>query len=295
MKTLAVNSYAKLNLFLEVVNKRRDNYHNLRTVFERIGLCDKIILRARTDKKIRVICRGNYRIPVGKTNLAYRSAELLQRNLGVAAGVDIKIIKHIPVASGMGGGSSNAASVLLGLNKLWGLKLNRKKLVDLAQRIGSDVPFFLYNSRFALGSGRGDKIRPLNSLNALRFRHIIIVPKIRISTPSIYRRWDAIHKTFKLTRSVPDVKIFLHRLKQNNPVVLGGSLFNSLEEISMRLYPRIRRIKERLVSFGLKTILMSGSGPALFGIVSSRKEAISLAKHIRRENRSWQVFVTETV
>ena len=293
MSKLILNSYAKLNLYLGVFNKRKDAYHNIKTIFERINLADKIILEARRrDKKIKIICDSEGLPEKNSRNLAYRSAKLLQDSLKVNQGIEIRIIKHIPVGSGLGGGSSNAATVLLGLNKLWKLNLSRKKLVDFAKKIGSDVPFFIYNCPFAQGEGRGDKIKPLMTAGRVRLWHILAVPEVRVPTPRIYKEWDAYSG---LTKAKLDVKILTLALRKKDPGCLGKFLFNSLQMITSKLYPQVEEIREKLARLGLKAILMSGSGPAMFGIVSSRKEAVSLSRELKRENRSWQVFVTRTV
>ena len=298
MNKLILNSYAKLNLYLEVINKRRDNYHNIKTVFERIGLSDKIVLESRQDKQIKIIC-DNPDVPCDNSNLCYRSAKLLQDNFKVDKGAQIKIVKRIPVGAGLGGGSSNAAFVLLGLNKLWKLHLSQAKLARLAQKIGSDVAFFIYDSPFAKGTRRGEKIELLEGLNNLRLWHILIVPGIKVSTAVIYRKWDTYRKRCVeragLTRPEYNVKITTLALQKKDLGLIGKSLFNDLEQVSIKLYPEIRRIKEWLIHRNVQSILMSGSGPAVFGVVSSRKEAVSLCRQLRRENRSWRVFVVRTV
>lgn len=292
---MLLNSYAKLNLYLEVLNARRDKYHNIKTVFERIDLSDKISLKCRRDKKINLSCNVSG-IPQGAGNLAYRSARLLQDTFGVNRGVDIKIIKRIPLAAGLGGGSSNAASVLVALNKLWGLNLGRERLVRLARKIGSDVPFFIYNCPFAIGGARGDRIKPLKAFPNLRLWHILIVPRVRVLTPRIYKGWDRLNKIKgpRLTRTKDNVKIITLALRRSNTAALRRALFNRLDEVTYAFYPRIRRIKERLMHMGVKSILMSGSGPAIFGIVSSRKEALSLARQLKRRCSFGEVFVTRT-
>lgn len=310
---LMLLSYAKLNLYLEVLNKRQDNYHNIKTVFERISLCDKIILKPRPDKLIRIICKDSD-VPQDKANLCYASAKLLQGRFNINTGLDIRILKRIPVGSGLGGGSSNAAGVLSGLNKLWRLNLSRKRLLGFAGAIGSDVPFFVYNMPFAYGCGRGDRIKPLGALKHLCLWHILVVPRIKVSTPAIYKRWDThsrltphlwthsrINKKpeyFKgagLTRPAYDVNILLLALRKKDLSSGREFLFNSLEGLTIRLYPEVRRIKEKLANLGLKMILMSGSGPAVFAIASSRKEAVSLARKLKKEERSWRIFVTKTI
>ena len=296
MNKLILNSYAKINLYLEVINKRRDNYHNIKTVFERISLSDKIVLTSRQDKQIKIIC-DHPDVPCDNSNLCSRSAKLLQDNFQVDKGVEIKIVKRIPVGAGLGGGSSNAAFVLLGLNELWKLNLSQAELARLAKKIGSDVAFFIYNIPFAKGTRRGEKIEPLKALNNLRLWHILIVPGIKVSTALIYRKWDACqnNELQGLTRSKYNVKILTLALQKKDLGLIGKSLFNSLEQVSIKLYPEIRRIKEWLIHRHMQSILMSGSGPAVFGVVSSRKEAVSLCRQLRRKNRAWRVFVVRTV
>jgi len=289
---LTLDSYAKINLYLEVLNKRKDNYHNIKTIFERICLCDKIILKSRRDKKINITC-NIAAVPQDNSNLAWRSAKLLQDSFNIGKGVDIKIIKRIPVGSGLGGGSSNAAAVLTGLNRIWKLNVTENKLAGLAAKLGCDAPFFIYNSPFAQGEARGDKIKPLKALANVRLWHILVVPKIGVSTASIYKRWDNESRTFKLTMPKYNVNILISALRKNDLSLIGDALFNSLGQVTARLYPQINAIKEKLMQLGVKSILMSGSGPAVFGIVSSRKEALSLRRQLE-SNSSWQVFVTRT-
>ncbi len=295
VKTLTVNSYAKLNLYLKVLKPRPDDYHDIKTIFEKIDLCDKVILKPRPDKKIKLTCNSSA-IPKGPSNLAYRSARLLRETLHINKGADIHIIKNIPVSAGLGGGSSNAASVLLGLNKLWGLNLSKNKLAQLAANIGSDVPFFIYDYAFAEGRGRGDKIKPLKAISGLRLWHILVVPKFRVSTPLIYKKWDkALEKNKKagLTSPRQGVKIVTLALKTRSFALLRESLFNSLEQVTARLYPQIWRIKEKLLHKGVESILMSGSGPAVFGICSSKKEALFLCRQLRKDS-AVRVFATRT-
>lgn len=290
MDKLILNSYAKLNLFLSVLNARQDKFHNIETLFERVNLCDKIILVSRRDSKIKIISSSR-RLPKDGLNLAHRSARLMQEEFGVKSGVDIKIIKRIPIGAGLGGGSSNAATVLLGLNKLWRLKASQKRLSRIAARIGSDVPFFIYGVCFAQGLGRGEKIKPVKALGDTKLCHILVVPKIEVSTPLIYKKWD---EYLQLTKAGWDVKILTLALKKRDISLIGRNLFNSLEEITAKLYPEVAHIREKLVNLGLKAVLMSGSGPAVFGIVASRREAQALCRRLKKENGSWQVFVTET-
>ena len=287
---MVLNSYAKLNLYLSVLSKRKDNYHNIKTLFERIDLCDRINLKVLPEKEIKIIC-NDLLVPKGPTNLCFRAAKLLQDKFKIRQGAEIKIIKRIPVGAGLGGGSGNAACVLLGLNKLWKLRLSRKRLASLAKKIGADVAFFIYDVSFAWAEERGDKIRPLTALEKVKLWHILVVPKLHVSTPLIYRNWD---KLSGLTMRPPDVKILISRLKDKSREIKAELLFNSLEQVTTKLYPEAERAKSALKKLGLKSILMSGSGPAVFGIVSSKKEAESSSRKLRNLERSWRIFVART-
>ncbi|MFH1441906.1 MAG: 4-(cytidine 5'-diphospho)-2-C-methyl-D-erythritol kinase [Candidatus Omnitrophota bacterium] len=294
---LVINSYAKLNLQLAVLGRRSDGYHGLETVFEKISLHDKIILKSLSDKKIKIAC--NYSgIPNNSSNLAYKSAKLLQDKFNLDKGIHIEIIKSIPVGSGMGGGSSNAAAVLTGLNTLWRLKLNQRQLAAFAKQLGSDVPFFIHKTAFAIGTGRGDQISAIKALSKQKFWHILAVPRIKVSTPLIYKKWDelnsSVNKTGRLTMRGCNVKMLTSALKKKDLFLINNALFNDLEEAAVNLYPCINQIKEELSELGVKSILMSGSGPAVFGIVSSRKEAVNLSVKLKKKS-FWRIFIARTL
>lgn len=300
MNTLTLNSYAKVNLYLEVLNKRKDACHNIKTLFERIDLCDKMVFKTLRDKKITVTC-DLPSVPRDNSNLAWQAARLLQDTCKSAKGADIRIIKRIPVGSGLGGGSSNAASTLTGLNKLWGLGLKRVELARLAAKLGSDVPFFIYDTPFAFGTGRGDKILPLDILDGVKLWHILVVPKIAVSTPYIYRIWDkkypknAIKKErARLTTAGYDVNILISGLKRNDVSLTGDLLYNSLEQVAAGAYPRIKHLKDRLKRLGASAVLMSGSGSAVFALLPSKKEALTLYRRLGPTNSWGRVFVSCT-
>lgn len=295
MPALTINSYAKLNLYLRVLNKRKDGYHNLETLFERISLCDKITLRLRSDKQIRITCTPPI-IPQDSSNLAYKSAELLIKSLNIAQGVDIKIIKRIPVGSGMGGGSSNAAAVLTGLNQLLNLRLSRRRLVEFARKIGADCPFFIHNISFAIGHSRGDVLTRLNNFNKLKLWHVLVIPKIRVQTALIYNKWDEYRK-INPALTIPEfnVKLLYLAFEKQDCSLISKTMFNSLEEISANLYPEIKRIKAKFSELGVSSVSMSGSGPTVFSRSFSKQEAVSLFKQLKRENGRWQIFLTRTV
>lgn len=299
MKSLTLTSYAKLNLYLEIFRKLPDNYHSIFTLFERISLADQINLKLQPDKKIRIIISGvRSGLSRNRQNLAYQAASLLKREFGILQGVEIRIEKRMPIAAGLGGGSSNAAAVLVGLNRLWKLNLGVERLVSVGRKVGSDIPFFLYNCSFACGSGRGDKIKVLNL--PVRFWHVIVVPRIKVLSSLVYKKWDELTKVKRveqkrlgLTTRQSKVKILKLALLKKDMLLLDGLLFNSLESVTSAMHPVVRKIKSVLSNFGVEAISMSGSGPAVFGLVSSRKEAYAVARQLSKFV-SWDVFVAKT-
>lgn len=302
---LVIKSFAKINLYLRVLDKRRDNFHNLDTLFARIDLADTIIIKGRKDNRIRIKCDSRH-VPKGQANLCFRAADLLRQEFKLKYGLEIEIKKRIPVGAGLGGGSSDAASVLLGLNKYWHLNLSKARLAILAAKLGSDVAFFIHDVKFALGSQRGDKIKPLTSLKNTKLWFILVYPRVKVSTPLIYRKFDfylSKHKnslsSFKgisgLTRRPPDVKIILPELLENGCSFDSKCLFNDLEVVTSNLYPVVNRVKKALFAMGLERVMMSGSGPAVFAICNCRAQAQNLSNKLRREHKSWQVFLSSAV
>lgn len=284
---MVLYSPAKLNLYLDVLNKRPDGYHNIRTIFERISLFDKIIFRAAKGNRIRI--RSDSKdMPSGRSNLVYKAARLLKKDFAILAGLDIEIKKRIPIGAGLGGASSNAAAALLGLNRLWRLNLNRRTLLDYAARLGSDVAFFLYDKSFALGSGRGERIRPIENLKK-KFWHIVIVPNVKVLTKDIYQALDKPNDG----QSVLRPGLTEDQLLRQVHIQPGAVSFNRLEETTFKKYPEVKKIKEHLENLRVKNVLMSGSGSAVFGIVNSRKEGLRLARFFRR-SKNLKIFVVKT-
>lgn len=292
------HSYAKVNLYLEVLRRRRDGYHDIRTLFERIDLRDQISVRLRDDGIIKVAC--NYPgVPQNEGNLVYRAAEELFRRCGVGgrAGADIRIRKNIPPGAGLGGGSGNAAAVLLELNRLAGFKLPFRELRELAAGIGSDTVFFLYECPFGLGTGRGEVIKPLRRLDKLFFYHVLVFPSVSAPTPLTYREWDkrrSLRKKDVLTKSLYNVKIINSGYSRYVFPGYKGELFNGLESVAVDLYPEVRRVKGVFARLGIEANAMSGSGSCVFAVVSSRREASNLARLMRGINRRWRVFAAGT-
>ena len=305
MRAIQINSPAKLNLYLDALYKRPDGYHQIQTVFERVSLSDSIVLERRRCKTIRIFC-SEPGVPCNQDNLCYKAARLLQKEYRVACGADIHIEKRIPVASGLAGGSSNAASVLLGLNKLWRLELDKYALIDHGRHIGSDTAFFLYDVSFAFAAGRGEEVYPIAANHT--FWHIIAAPPIKIYTPDVYRNLKLANSppagknlapsaptrarhTNVLTKPLADVNILIYGLRSGGVDALNSALYNCLEAPALKLDKTglILKTKNEFKKLGLRP-LMTGSGPAVFGILETRKEAEGLARKFRQR----RVFVVST-
>ena len=272
MKEIRIESPAKVNLFLEVLGKREDGYHNVETVLETVDLCDDIILK---ETKEGIEIASNFpSLPLGRENLAYQAAFLLKKRLGIEKGIQLTINKRIPLASGLGGGSSNGASVLLGLNKLWSLGLSYRELMKIAPALGADVPFFLRKGR-ALGRGRGDELWPLPQSPTLHF--VLIFPGFEISAEWAYKNLR------DLTKERRSIKMILSALKSGDTGKVADSIYNRLEEAVIPKHPLIARIKERLLELGARGTLMSGSGSSVFGLVEDGKRAKEIYDKIKKE------------
>lgn len=285
-------SPAKLNLYLEILDKRPDGYHNIITLFERVSLADEILIRESEGDSI-TLESDSQDIPLDRRNLVYKAAAILRDGVGIRKGVSFQIKKRIPAGAGLGGGSSNAAAALIGLNWLWRLGLSRKKLWEYAAKLGSDVAFFISDASFAWGSSRGEKIQPLRRLNK-KLWHIILVPDVTVSTQKIYQEFDR-NADIRVCRPADrDYGGRTRRISQKGHFRIDKILFNRLEETTFKRYPMVKKLKEELIMQGLSHTLMSGSGGSVFGIVRSRKEGLRIAEHFHHR-KGVKTFVVKTM
>lgn len=266
MNEVHVLSPAKINLFLEVIARRPDGYHEIESVMQLVDLCDHVVLR-RSPRGIRVSVLGA-ELPSGRGNLAYKAAALLLETAGLPGGVHIRLEKRIPVAGGLGGGSSNAAAVLAGLNRLYDLGHSREILQRLGASLGSDVPFFLTDG-LAIATGRGEVLAPLPPWPPQWL--VLANPGLPISTAWAYREASS-----KLTD--------WERRASIHPLVAGGPLawppawaFNRLEAVVLPHRPEVRALKALLEEGGGAPVLMSGSGASLFAVVPDAAAGQALA------------------
>ena len=255
-KFITLRSPAKINLFLEVLGKRSDGYHEIVTVMQEVGLFDTLQI---TEQPAGITVRTDHAdLPTDRRNLVYQAAALLKKRYKIKQGVLINISKNIPLGGGLGGGSSNAAYTLKGLNQLWRLGLKNEELYPLAATLGSDVPFFI-SGGLALCKGRGEIVFPLPY--CLSFTCLLVYPGFPVSTRKIYGNLP----NFPLTKPRRDVSIFTKNLLGKIPTLV----FNRLEETVLRCYPAVRRLRANLVRTGkLVTVQVSGSGASVFGILN---------------------------
>lgn len=261
-QALRVPSFAKINLGLEVLGTRADGTHELRTLFQTVDLADEIVLRPRPKEHGVTVACDHPLVPNDGTNLAARAAEALRRHGQVEAGVHIEITKRIPVGGGLGGGSSNAAAVLLGLDRLWRLGLGPDGLHRLARKLGADVPFFLLGGT-ALGLARGDEVYPLH--RQIRARVVLVDAGFPVSTAAVFRRLDA---SLTPRENSNSIFCFLSRDLEGKPAF--RFLTNDLEQAALEEAPllkeRAERIRGVLVRAGAGLAALTGSGSTYFGL-----------------------------
>jgi len=248
---------AKINLTLDVLHKRSDNFHEVEMIMTTVDLADRIWLRPTDNGKI-IIKASERHVPNDRKNLAYQAAELLQNECGITKGVEITLEKSIPVAAGLAGGSSDAAATLRGLNRLWNLKLSVEELARLGARIGSDVSFCVHGGT-ALATGRGEVIEILPPPPNCWV--ILAKPAISVSTGDIYGNLNL------STIDHIDTVRMIDALRAGDYDEMCKSVGNVLETVTMDLYPQVVVLKEQMKRFGADAVLMSGSGPTVFGLV----------------------------
>lgn len=259
--TLTVRSYAKINWSLDVLHRREDGYHEIRTLFQTVSLHDLLVIKP-TDGAIEVDC-SDPGVPRDERNLAFKAALALKEAAGVAVGARIEIDKRIPVGGGLGGGSSNAAATLVALHRLWGVEPDSAELVAIAARLGSDVPFFLVGGT-ALGVGRGDEVYPVEEVVCDTL--LLANPGSRVSTTDAYAGLSRLTRP----RSPRMMTFALNAAKgilEHPPVG-----FNDLEEVVMRSHQEIARTKRDLLTLGARCALMSGSGSTVYAVFENEEE-----------------------
>jgi len=280
---LTLRAPAKINLTLEVLRRRPDGFHEIRSVIQTIALCDILTFEAGQDIEFRCADPGW----VATASLVSKAAALLQKTTGCAKGATISVEKHIPLVSGLGGDSSDAAAVLRGLNRLWGLRLSHKELLELASQLGSDVPFFLHGGTVLLG-GRGEKLAPLP---ALPHMWVVLVkpsvPRMPGKTKQLYDSLKATHYTDgQITQRL--IKVLEARERFTSSL-----LFNTFENVAFEFFPNLEVYKEHFIKLGASHVHLAGSGPALFTTLENRAQAEDL--YVRCQQQGIECYLAETL
>lgn len=284
MKEFIIESYGKINLGLDVLYKREDNYHEINTIMQQISLSDTLILKEKRED-IELDC-NNKALPLDSTNLVYHAWKKMQEKTGINKGIQINIHKKIPIAAGLAGGSSNAAAVLKGLNELWKLGLSEEELREIGVEIGADVPYCIMGGT-ALAEGIGEK---LTKLKSFKDKNLLLVnPGIGVSTAEVYN-------SLRLGRHPRmDIKRIISSIEKDDIKSVADSIINTMEEVVIEKNPIISEIKKDMLKLGALGSLMSGSGPTVFGLFDDL-EKLKYCKEILKEKYAkGTVLIVKTI
>lgn len=283
MDKISVKALAKINLGLDVIRRRPDGYHEVRMIMQTIHLYDQLLIQKTKEAGIAIESNLSF-LPVDESNLAYKAAKLLQDMYDIKEGVFIGLQKYIPVAAGMAGGSTDAAAVLYGMNELFRLGLKRQKLMELGESLGADVPYCLMRGT-ALAEGIGEKLKSLPPMPKCPV--LIAKPGIGVSTKYVYENLVLDEKA-----PHPDISAQLTAIRQGDLRAVARHMGNILETVTIPKYPVIDEIKRSMTDAGALASMMSGSGPAVFGLFEDERTAKAAYYKMRESGLAKQVFLT---
>ena len=281
MNSITLKSRAKINLSIDVLGKRQDGYHLVEMIMQTIDLYDLIEINEKDNDQITIKSTSD-EIPLDCNNLVYKAANLIKKTFNINKGVEIHIKKNIPVAAGMAGGSSNAAAVLVGLNKLWNLNLSNQQLEKIGLKLGADVPFCI-NGGAVLASGIGEELTPIKGLTK-DVCILVCKPDLFVSTKEVYECIDS-----KDIDKRPNNKFLIECLKNEDTIQLAENMFNVLEGVTMDKHPVIQQIKDIMTNNRALGAMMSGSGPTVFGLYENREDAVKCKAILEKQFK--QTFV----
>lgn len=285
MESIRLKARAKINLGLDVIGRRENGYHDVRMVMQTVGLYDRIIMTRIPEEEIRIKTNIGF-LPVNENNLVYKAIMLMKSKYKLDGGIEVDLNKFIPVAAGMAGGSSDAASALFGMNRLYELNLPMGELMNIGVEIGADVPYCIMRGT-ALAEGIGEK---LTRLPDMPFCHILIAkPPVNVSTKLVYEKLD--NTDVKLH---PDIDGIIEAIKLKDVALVASRMGNVLESVTVPLYPVIDSIKRDMIEHGAINAMMSGSGPTVFGIFPDEQSMIACQQFLRQKGEARQVYTTET-
>jgi len=273
MSSITLLSPAKVNLTLEVLGRRPDGYHEIRSLLQPVDLFDELTIETTGGDGIKISSSG-IEIPQGEDNLAWKAAHMFLSESGIDTGLAISIKKKIPPGSGLGGGSGNAAAVLMGLNRLTGA-LTEEALFGMAPRLGADVAFFL-RSVTSLTEGIGERITVIKDFPLLYY--VILCPSLHVSTADVYAKWDELNKEIPEDKSGSDIYEIIERFKGETG---DFPLRNDLEAPAFELHPEIKAFRQILSSSGVKNVLMTGSGSAVYAVFRDEFDAYEMYEYLK--------------
>lgn len=282
--TAQLKALAKINLGLDVIGRRENGYHDVRMVMQTIYLYDNVTIKKTKEPGIEVKTNLNY-LPVNEDNIAYKAAKMLIDEFDIQEGVEITLEKHIPVAAGLAGGSSNAAAVLVGMNQIFGLKLHQKDLMERGVKLGADVPYCVMRGT-VLAEGIGEILSPLPPMPKCYV--LIAKPPINVSTKVVYEKLDS-----KPIEKHPDIDAILAGLEKEDLKKVAMSMGNVLENVTIEDYPVIETIKDAMKEAGALNAMMSGSGPTVFGIFDDKQLAKEAKEKIKELGIAKQVYLAD--
>lgn len=282
MESIKIIRSAKINLGLEIINKREDGYHNIESIMQEIDLYDEVYLEKSDQFQI---TSNNKYIPLGEDNLVYKAYRLLADKYNKTDKFKIHIEKNIPVMAGLAGGSADGAAVLLALNEMWQLGLDTRELEDLSSELGADFPFCIRGGT-CFASRIGDKLRDLPSFSGVDI--LIINPKIPISTAEVYSKIRIENKKVSLSK-------LEEAIEDRDLEKLGHELFNRMEEVVFKSHPEIKSIKEELLQQGALGALMSGSGSSVFGIFKDQASLNRARDYFQSYYQDYIIIASKTI
>jgi 4-diphosphocytidyl-2-C-methyl-D-erythritol kinase len=284
MDSITVKAYAKINLGLDVLRKREDGYHDVSMIMQSLDLHDTITIRPSTDQGIIIITNLSF-LPINQDNLVYKAASLFMNTLGIEDGLHITLEKNIPVAAGLAGGSTDAAATLIGLNQLYRTGLSKEALMKLGVKLGADVPYCILLGT-ALSEGIGEVLTELPPMPCCSI--LLVKPDISVSTRYVY-------ENLRLNEGIahPNIDAMKSALESSDIHALTRTMDNILQTVTVKEYPIISDIKDKMKELGALTSLMSGSGPTVFGIYQNRALAKKALAYFRKyQHYGKQVFLT---
>ncbi len=282
--SFTLHSFAKINLDLRVIGKRSDGYHELFTVFQTVSLCDDISFEL--SKSSELTC-SDHKIPTDERNLIVRAANILRERFAVSGGAAIHLEKRIPAPGGLGGGSSNGAVALIGLTRLWGIDISFEEMLEIAVKLGSDVPFFLYGGT-AMGFGRGTEIEPIRDISEEYL--LIVTPDVQVSTANAFKELNAANLTSEDSESI----LINCRFNAKSLDLRRTALKNDFEPTVFPAQPQIALVKETLLDLGAVNALMSGSGGSVFAVFDKEETRQTALKALDNEV-NWRKFAVATI